>query len=121
MNELTYMNELPNTQTPPRWVAAMVRLANDILSCNDRGKINALVLFDLSGPFNTIDHDISLPRLQTDMGSQVLLYHGLGLTSLVAPRLFLLQGTLHRLVLSPVASHRDCFKASSFLHLHPAS
>ena len=47
---------------------AVVRIANDILSSNDSGKVTALVLLDLSAAFDTIDHEILLSRLQTDMG-----------------------------------------------------
>ena len=47
---------------------AVVRITNDILSSNDSGKVTALVLLDLSAAFDTIDHEILLSRLQTDMG-----------------------------------------------------
>ena len=47
---------------------AIVRITNDILSSNDSGKVTALVLLDLSAAFDTIDHEILLSRLQTDMG-----------------------------------------------------
>jgi len=45
----------------------MVRIANDILSVNDRGKVTTLALLGLSAVFDTIDHGILLSRLRTDM------------------------------------------------------
>lgn len=47
---------------------AVVRITNDILSSNDSGNVTALVLLDLSAAFDTIDHEILLSRLQTDVG-----------------------------------------------------
>jgi len=43
-------------------------MANDIISPNDRGKVTDLVLLHLSAACDTIDHDILLSRIQTDMG-----------------------------------------------------
>jgi hypothetical protein len=47
---------------------AVVKIANDVLSSNDSGKVTALVLLDLSAAFDTIDHEILLNRLATDVG-----------------------------------------------------
>lgn len=47
---------------------AVVRIVNDILSSNDSGKVTALVLLDLSAAFDTVDHEILLSRLETDVG-----------------------------------------------------
>ena len=47
---------------------SIVKIANDILSYNDCDKINAIVLLHLSAAFDTADHDILLPRLNTDVG-----------------------------------------------------
>ena len=47
---------------------AVLRIANDILSSNDSGKVTALILLDLSAAFDTIDHEILLNRLTTDVG-----------------------------------------------------
>jgi len=85
---------------------AVVRTSNNILSSSGRGKVAALLLLDLSAAFDTMDHQILLSRLQTDMGP---LCHGSHLISLVASRLFPVQGVLLRLFLSCVASHSDRF------------
>jgi len=46
-------------------------------------------------------------KMPVAMKDSVMLYYGLGLFSLVAPRLYPVRGSLHRLVLSRVASQRD--------------
>jgi len=38
----------------------VVKIANDVLSFNDSGKVTALVLLDLSAAFDSIDHEILL-------------------------------------------------------------
>ncbi len=47
---------------------AVARITNDILASNDSGKVTALVLLDLSAAFDTIDHEILLARLETEVG-----------------------------------------------------
>ena len=42
---------------------ALLYIQNDILSAQDRGKLTALSLLDLSAAFDTIDHDLLLSRL----------------------------------------------------------
>ena len=47
---------------------ALLRVNNDILRAMDSGKVTALVLLDLSAAFDTVDHNILLTRLRTDIG-----------------------------------------------------
>ena len=42
---------------------ALLYIQNDILSAQDRGELNVLLLLDLSAAFDTIDHDLLLSRL----------------------------------------------------------
>ncbi len=49
---------------------ALVKMTNDLLLASDQGCISLLVLLDLSAPFDTIDHDILIDRLQNYMGIQ---------------------------------------------------
>ena len=46
----------------------LLKVVNDLLSALDGGKITVLTLLDLSAAFDTIDHDILLPRLQHVFG-----------------------------------------------------
>jgi len=70
---------------------AVVRIANDIfllsLLMKKYGKITALVRLDLSAACNTVDMNFFYLVFKLIL-SQLLLYYGLGLSSLVAPRLF---------------------------------
>jgi len=47
---------------------AVVRIANNTLCSNDSSKVTTLVRLQLSAAFDTIDHEILLSHLQTDMG-----------------------------------------------------
>ncbi len=49
---------------------AFIKITNDLLLASDQGCISLLVLLDLSAPFDTIDHDILIDRLQNYMGIQ---------------------------------------------------
>ena len=51
---------------------ALLRVLSDILAAVDRGDFAALVLLDLSAPFDTVDHDILLQRLQQASAFAVL-------------------------------------------------
>ncbi len=48
---------------------ALIRVTNDLLLSSDRGCISLLVLLDLSAPFDIIDHNILLNRLEKSSGS----------------------------------------------------
>jgi len=47
---------------------ALLRIHNDLLLASNQQKVSALVLFDLSSAFDTIDHNILLARLQSTFG-----------------------------------------------------
>ena len=93
----------PSTET------AFVRIANDILSSNDSGKVTAHALLDLSAAFDTIDHEILLNWLATDVGVTGTPYLGLGLIFLAELRLFPVQNNCHLLDLLLVGFLRDQF------------
>ncbi len=44
---------------------ALLRVENDVFTAMDNGQIVALVLLDLSAAFDTVDHTISLKRLES--------------------------------------------------------
>jgi len=88
---------------------AVVRIANIILSSNDSGTVTALVLLDLSAACDTIDHEILLSRLETDIGVTRTALSWFRFYLAGRSRLFPVRGTLYRLVLSHDASHRDQF------------
>ncbi len=47
---------------------ALIRVTNDLLLSSGHGCISLLVLLDLSAPFDTIDHNILLNRLENCVG-----------------------------------------------------
>ena len=47
---------------------ALLRVVNDILSNMNKQHVSILVLLDLSAAFDTVDHVILLPRLETSFG-----------------------------------------------------
>ena len=49
---------------------ALLKVVNDLLLATDEGKLLVLVLLDLFGAFDTIDHDVLLHRLQHVLGFQ---------------------------------------------------
>jgi len=65
---------------------AIVKIIDEVLNSNDDGKVAALAILDLLAVFDTIDHDVLLSYLETNVGFKSC--HGLGLTFLVVLRLF---------------------------------
>ena len=54
---------------------ALLRVQNDILTEMDKGNVVGLILLDLSGAFDTVDHSILEDRLQlTGIGGKALLW-----------------------------------------------
>ena len=54
---------------------ALLRVQNDILTEMDKGNVVGLILLDLSGAFDTVDHNILEDRLQlTGIGGKALLW-----------------------------------------------
>lgn len=47
---------------------ALLKVFNDLLLTTDSGKSAILLLLDLSAAFDTVDHNILLTRLETDVG-----------------------------------------------------
>ena len=47
---------------------ALLKIQNDVLCSMDHGGVTLLVLLDLSGAFDTVDHHLLLSRLETKLG-----------------------------------------------------
>jgi len=100
---------------------AVARTANDIPSFNDSGKVTAFVLLELSAGVDTIDYEILLSRLKTDMGITGTALSWSRSYLNFAPRLF---PVLVHFIVSSYHVWRPKVigpGASSFLHLHTAS
>ena len=53
----------------------MTRVYNDLLLADDEGDVSALCLLDLTAAFDTVDHDLSICRLERQFGLRgVVLY-----------------------------------------------
>ena len=48
--------------------STVLKIHNDIISSIDNGEVTALILFDLSAAFDTVDHSILLSRLKNWFG-----------------------------------------------------
>ena len=47
---------------------AATKVYNDLLLAADDGDVTALCLLDLTAAFNTVDHDLLMPRLERQFG-----------------------------------------------------
>ena len=62
----TFMNSLPKKHNSTETL--LVRITNDLLIASDKNQATVLMLLDLSAAFDTVDHNLLLKILETEIG-----------------------------------------------------